>query len=142
MARSPLFPYTTLFRSIGADFIAKSAPDGHTLVMLLTAHAINATLMPSLDRKSTRLNSSHLGISYGEIATLSLHDALPIYRRGLHRQVGARRPHPRDAADRARDQRHADAEFRSEEHTSELQSLRHLVWRDRHSFPTRRSSDL
>src|ERR1017187_5891912 len=32
--------------TIGADFIAKSAPDGHTLVMLL-------------DRKSTRLNSSH-----------------------------------------------------------------------------------
>src|ERR1035438_8872953 len=29
---------------------------------------------------------------------------------------------------------------RSEEHTSELQSLRHLV--DLHSFPTRRSSDL
>src|SRR5262245_50153868 len=34
---------------------------------------------------------------------------------------------------------------RSEEHTSELQSLRHLVCRpcsDVHSFPTRRSSDL
>src|SRR5262245_58670805 len=39
---------------------------------------------------------------------------------------------------------------RSEEHTSELQSLRHLVcrlllsrlFRDLHSFPTRRSSDL
>src|ERR1035438_7146799 len=31
------------------------------------------------DRKSTRLNSSHLGISY--IYTLSLHDALPIYIR-------------------------------------------------------------
>src|ERR1035438_10321443 len=35
---------------------------------------------------------------------------------------------------------------RSEEHTSELQSLRHLVCRlphrDLHSFPTRRSSDL
>ena len=34
--------------TIGADFIAKSAPDGHTLVMLLTAHAINASLMPKL----------------------------------------------------------------------------------------------
>src|ERR1035438_1811127 len=41
-----------------------------------------------IDRKSTRLNSSHLGISYAvfclkdtattEIYTLSLHDALPI----------------------------------------------------------------
>ena len=34
--------------TIGADFIAKSPPDGHTLVMLLTAHAINASLMPKL----------------------------------------------------------------------------------------------
>src|ERR1039458_5129763 len=38
------------------------------------------------------------------------------------------------------------AQGRSEEHTSELQSLRHLVCRlpnrDLHSFPTRRSSDL
>lgn len=34
--------------TIGADFIAKSAPDGHTLIMLLTAHAINASLMPKL----------------------------------------------------------------------------------------------
>src|SRR5262245_14102933 len=30
------------------------------------------------DRKSTRLNSSHLGISYAALYTLSLHDALPI----------------------------------------------------------------
>ena len=34
--------------TIGADFVAKSAPDGHTLVMMLSAHAINATLMPKL----------------------------------------------------------------------------------------------
>src|ERR1035441_1042437 len=44
------------------------------------------------DRKSTRLNSSHLGISYAvfclkdtattEIYTLSLHDALPIFPAG------------------------------------------------------------
>ncbi len=34
--------------TIGADNIAKSAPDGHAIVMLLTAHAINASLMPKL----------------------------------------------------------------------------------------------
>jgi tripartite-type tricarboxylate transporter receptor subunit TctC len=34
--------------TIGADYIAKSAPDGYTLVMLLAAHAINATLVPKL----------------------------------------------------------------------------------------------
>ncbi|HPU54307.1 MAG TPA: tripartite tricarboxylate transporter substrate binding protein [Burkholderiaceae bacterium] len=34
--------------TIGADTVAKSAPDGHTVVMMLSAHAINATLMPKL----------------------------------------------------------------------------------------------
>src|ERR1039458_4933012 len=51
------------------------------------------------DRKSTRLNSSHLGISYAvfflndtattEIYTLSLHDALPIL---MHSAVPTRDP--------------------------------------------------
>src|ERR1039458_7546668 len=52
--RSTLFPYTTLFRSLLAVWAVAESPavvgpdrgDGH------------------LDRKSTRLNSSHLGISY------------------------------------------------------------------------------
>src|ERR1039457_6500960 len=51
--RSPLFPYTTLFRSAEADVIGlRQGTDflGHP-------HA-------QLDRKSTRLNSSHLVISY------------------------------------------------------------------------------
>src|SRR5438876_12431163 len=52
-----------------------------------------------------------------EIYTLSLHDALPISRRG--------RPHRR-----ARHAGHRDhADLRSEEHTSELQSPVHLVCR-------------
>ncbi len=34
--------------TIGADITAKSPSDGHTIVMLLTAHAINASLMPKL----------------------------------------------------------------------------------------------
>lgn len=34
--------------TIGADITAKSPPDGYTIVMLLTAHAINASLMPTL----------------------------------------------------------------------------------------------
>src|SRR5476649_2204102 len=89
----------------------------------------------SLDRKSTRLNSSHT-----EIYTLSLHDALPIWHRLLAARRQTRlRAHPRrqdaDAARPARQQSHRFA--RSEEHTSELQSHRDL-----HSFPTRRSSDL
>ena len=34
--------------TIAADYVAKSPPDGYTIVLLLTAHGINATLMPKL----------------------------------------------------------------------------------------------
>lgn len=34
--------------NIAADLVAKAAPDGHTLLMSFTSHAINATLYPSL----------------------------------------------------------------------------------------------
>src|SRR5436853_1497063 len=64
--RSTLFPYTTLFRS--------STPCPPCLVCSLRAHArahhsISARERAERsvgveDRKSTRLNSSHLGISY------------------------------------------------------------------------------
>lgn len=40
--------------TIGADTVAKSAPDGHTVVMMLTAHAINAALMPKLPYDTVR----------------------------------------------------------------------------------------
>src|SRR5471030_3410813 len=51
--RSTLFPYTTLFRS-GQRVGAGRASEGER------AHRRPV----QLDRKSTRLNSSHLGISY------------------------------------------------------------------------------
>src|SRR5437899_9806370 len=65
--RSTLFPYTTLFRSIRrfANHHAASEKYHHTLTlfwMRLVAAALVET--PEGDRKSTRLNSSHLGISY------------------------------------------------------------------------------
>src|SRR2546425_7926286 len=63
-----------------------------------------------------------------EIYTLSLHDALPILRRG--RIEGRARlvheEHFRLVGERACD---AQALLRSEEHTSELQSLAYLVCR-------------
>src|SRR5438045_6417919 len=66
-----------------------------------------------------------------EIYTLSLHDALPIWHRdrlGRIRVPG--RPGHADRHRRAAGRRHrAVRERRSEEHTSELQSLRHLVCR-------------
>src|ERR1022692_1702253 len=53
--RSTLFPYTTLFRSIlgRGKAATASGEDGE-----------GARNLPILDRKSTRLNSSHLVISY------------------------------------------------------------------------------
>src|SRR5258705_10910301 len=61
-----------------------------------------------------------------EIYTLSLHDALPISHRGRHQRQGG-------SAGRFEGERHhgpPDSGWnRSEEHTSELQSLRHLVCR-------------
>src|SRR5476649_663868 len=88
-----------------------------------------------LDRKSTRLNSS-----YTVIYTLSLHDALPIFREELKRL--ANDLVVRDLYFSFRLAEHEELEretiyLRSEEHTSELQ-----LHSDLHSFPTRRSSDL
>src|SRR6195952_5877793 len=57
-----------------------------------------------------------------EIYTLSLHDALPISQRVQH-TLRLGRPRDRDRRRLRRGRR------RSEEHTSELQSLRHLVCR-------------
>src|ERR1039457_7619008 len=51
--RSTLFPYTTLFRS-------DIEPDSHELQQLLQHGQYHG----ARDRKSTRLNSSHLVISY------------------------------------------------------------------------------
>src|SRR2546426_7733133 len=59
--RSTLFPYTTLFRSLLRDrlerFLLEGEPHALELEQLLV-------LLGERDRKSTRLNSSHLVISY------------------------------------------------------------------------------
>src|SRR5256885_10252298 len=52
--RSTLFPYTTLFRS------GEGAPDQDAA----DVERLEAVVAPCADRKSTRLNSSHLVISY------------------------------------------------------------------------------
>src|SRR5215212_11204468 len=51
--RSTLFPYTTLFRSTGPGEFARPNWSNRS----------DSSQCP-VDRKSTRLNSSHLGISY------------------------------------------------------------------------------
>src|SRR5256885_9627664 len=60
--RSTLFPYTTLFRSdVRVGVVSRQDPRGG-------AGDVRALLVPQVggsgDRKSTRLNSSHLVISY------------------------------------------------------------------------------
>src|SRR5205807_7786121 len=56
--RSTLFPYTTLFRSeVSRQFVAQNFPKEPISCLIA-----NPKKKP--DRKSTRLNSSHLVISY------------------------------------------------------------------------------
>src|SRR3712207_6953169 len=82
--RSTLFPYTTLFRSIlaGAAFLTKAmaltgipaalaqgvaslglGPLG-IIAILACVYIVLGTALDGVDRKSTRLNSSHANISY------------------------------------------------------------------------------
>src|SRR5205814_3784207 len=55
--RSTLFPYTTLFRSHHQASINIDGLTGHVI-------GVGGREEGDEDRKSTRLNSSHLGISY------------------------------------------------------------------------------
>src|SRR3989442_6302821 len=58
--RSTLFPYTTLFRS---QFDPPVQPDTPLRLGLAKA-PLTLQCQPTTDRKSTRLNSSHVRISY------------------------------------------------------------------------------
>src|SRR2546426_3204648 len=62
--RSTLFPYTTLFRSTRPEGLV-SRPWFKSLQFAADVDNGYATMaFPTVDRKSTRLNSSHLVISY------------------------------------------------------------------------------
>src|SRR5437763_10640371 len=82
---STLFPYTTLFRS-------DSAGRGATLPWRFGVHLLPQTddfvhLFAEVDRKSTRLNSSHRCISYAVFCLKK-----KTRRRGHPRQQHTRRP--------------------------------------------------
>src|SRR2546421_5634446 len=71
--RSTLFPYTTLFRSQGPDSLTRAAASHSNLFhadVLLSYQPVPGTVVfagygsDMVDRKSTRLNSSHDQISY------------------------------------------------------------------------------
>src|SRR5438067_6299202 len=59
--RSTLFPYTTLFRS---EWGAYNRLAGHFAGHSRVAHGAGEWVHSTIDRKSTRLNSSHVSISY------------------------------------------------------------------------------
>src|SRR5256886_10527546 len=72
--RSTLFPYTTLFRSVPLELSGRVVPGARVVVPVqrrrvvgvVTAVAVAAPAVTAkaIDRKSTRLNSSHSQISY------------------------------------------------------------------------------
>src|SRR2546430_12451862 len=70
--RSTLFPYTTLFRSIGLDHVdgvsfqerAEALAARQAFAGRDRQWSVATQLDEALDRKSTRLNSSHSQISY------------------------------------------------------------------------------
>src|SRR5690242_21880238 len=72
--RSTLFPYTTLFRSdCSRDKLSTFGMDVDTASYTLTRSRLREGTLPEpesvrveefVDRKSTRLNSSHMSISY------------------------------------------------------------------------------
>src|SRR5262245_65000155 len=70
--RSTLFPYTTLFRSgqpevghpDGAPGVEQQVRRLDVAVQHPLTRRVGQGVGPAADRKSTRLNSSHLGISY------------------------------------------------------------------------------
>src|SRR5256885_12793750 len=61
--RSTLFPYTTLFRSLPL-LLGRGEGRGEELISLTSFPSSARPPENALDRKSTRLNSSHLVISY------------------------------------------------------------------------------
>src|SRR5258705_3717433 len=89
--RSTLFPYTTLFRSRCVMKKPSQAIIFFTVFIDLIGFGIVLPLLPvyghkfhASDRKSTRLNSSHLGISYAVFCLKkkkkSRHPARPLMR--------------------------------------------------------------
>src|SRR5256885_7129365 len=79
--RSTLFPYTTLFRSV--NFVTNAPEDAGAVVEAMVAHPavrrVNFT-----DRKSTRLNSSHLVISYAVFCLKKKKNKRLLYGHSLH----------------------------------------------------------
>src|SRR5688572_110525 len=141
---STLFPYTTLFRSHTSQNFSNVLAAGFTINSEQSSKVLAA--LELLDRKSTRLNSSHSQISYAVFClkqkTCSSRSASPARERTpAARSFSTARLMRWTAYPTAR--RSAMAQS-----TRNLLTLRSIFLyrcsdpRHLHSFPTRRSSDL
>src|SRR5690606_42163952 len=91
--RSPLFPYTTLFRSLAeARRLAGLTRLGRLAVRGLLGLAVAG--LGALDRKSTRLNSSHVKISYAVFCLKKKTRPLQHRRDQLERDTGRMNSRP------------------------------------------------
>src|SRR2546428_6945470 len=93
--RSTLFPYPTLFRSSTA--VCRAAPTTSPTRWSATAGGTGRGRWRTIDRKSTRLNSSHDQISYAVFCLkkkknkqLELTDAHPDHIKAKHNYAHAR----------------------------------------------------
>src|SRR5438874_8912182 len=84
--RSTLFPYTTLFRSHQFRHVRNHRqPSGHVAV----ERAVTNGDMAGGDRKSTRLNSSHVEISYAVFCLKKKKEEIRhIYKRDSGSSIG------------------------------------------------------
>src|SRR3712207_6992409 len=93
--RSTLFPYTTLFRSPPleprpqpflelTDLLRRPIRRDHDLLLRVVqcVERVEELLLRPLDRKSTRLNSSHANISYAVFCLKKKKRRLPDSARG------------------------------------------------------------
>src|SRR3712207_7473937 len=88
--RSTLFPYTTLFRSLlsrPAEHLVADGGDRPAGRLLPAAHPHrpprDRRRRQPLDRKSTRLNSSHANISYAVFCLKKKNNNLAVYGNGI-----------------------------------------------------------
>src|SRR3989442_12059401 len=96
--RSTLFPYTTLFRSherqrhesdadtLGAWLVWRQTGDPEAMAKALQWLSRFPASLPGRDRKSTRLNSSHVRISYAVFCLKKKK------QNGRHARASGRRP--------------------------------------------------
>src|SRR4051812_49841976 len=84
----PLFPYTTLFRSNAwhrearqRRLVAELLAEGASVVV------DNTNPSPAEDRKSTRLNSSHMSISYAVFCLKKKKNQIGTGRRAMQRSL-------------------------------------------------------